>query len=59
MRDSCGISGTGETTAGLISLGAHRTPRGKRVSWSGNQHLLMAAMFTKTAIKKEERRKKE
>jgi hypothetical protein len=27
---------------------AHRLPRGKRASWSGNQHLLMATMFTKT-----------
>ncbi|MGP4078791.1 hypothetical protein ACTWQL_02670 [Pseudalkalibacillus sp. R45] len=31
---------------------AHRTPRGKRASWSGNQRLSRATTFPKTAIKK-------
>ncbi|ANX13583.1 hypothetical protein ABE41_016350 [Fictibacillus arsenicus] len=39
MRDSCGISGTGETPNGAKRKEAHRTPRGKRATWSGNQLL--------------------
>jgi hypothetical protein len=37
VRDSCGISGTGETPQALGAEEAHRTPRGKRASWSGDQ----------------------
>ncbi|KAB7708879.1 hypothetical protein F9802_01660 [Bacillus aerolatus] len=52
VRDSCGISGTGETPQEQSDEEAHRPPRGKRASWSGNQPppFLIATKFTKTAI---------
>ena len=37
VRDSCGICGTGETPQAICAEEAHRPPRGKRASWSGNQ----------------------
>jgi hypothetical protein len=40
MRDSCGISGTGETPKGAKREEAHRTPRGKRVSETEINHFL-------------------
>jgi hypothetical protein len=51
VRDSCGISGTGETPPARSGREAHRTPRGKRASWSGNQPLPKASKFMKTAKK--------
>ncbi|MDM5315623.1 hypothetical protein QUF49_06405 [Fictibacillus sp. b24] len=39
MRDSWGSSGTGETQQMQSVKVAHRTPPGKRASWSGNQPL--------------------
>jgi hypothetical protein len=45
MRDSCGISGTGETSMAQSAEKAHRTPRGKRASWNGNQQLSRATKF--------------
>ncbi|MDM5315640.1 hypothetical protein QUF49_06490 [Fictibacillus sp. b24] len=39
MRDSCGTSGQVETPNGAKRQEAHRTPRGKRATWSGNQPL--------------------
>ncbi|OIK14177.1 hypothetical protein BIV60_12450 [Bacillus sp. MUM 116] len=50
VRDSCGSSGTGETPQEQSDEEAHRPPRGKRASWSGNQPLYsLASNFTKTA----------
>ncbi|MDM5314701.1 hypothetical protein QUF49_01780 [Fictibacillus sp. b24] len=37
MRDSYGTSGQVETSNGAKRQEAHRTPRGKRATWSGNQ----------------------
>ncbi|MDM5318232.1 hypothetical protein QUF49_19730 [Fictibacillus sp. b24] len=48
MRDSCGTSGTGETLKGAKRQGAHRPPRGKRSTWSGNQPLPKTAQFKQT-----------
>ncbi|OIK14704.1 hypothetical protein BIV60_11185 [Bacillus sp. MUM 116] len=48
VRDSCGSSGTGETPQEQSAEEAHRPPRGKRASWSGNQPLYsLATSFTK------------
>ncbi|MFG6497653.1 hypothetical protein P8610_20000 [Fictibacillus sp. UD] len=44
MRDSYGTSGQVETPNGAKRQEAHRTPRGKRASWSGDQLLTKAAM---------------
>jgi hypothetical protein len=41
-----------ETPNGAKRQEAHRTPRGKRVAWSGNQLLLKATMYAKTAFRK-------
>jgi hypothetical protein len=43
---------TGETPKGAKREEAHRTPRGKRASWSGNQHLLIATSLRKQLLKK-------
>ncbi|XIH31010.1 hypothetical protein C1N70_01085 [Cytobacillus firmus] len=40
MRDSYGSSGTGETPQTRSVEEAHRPPRGKRASWSGNQRTI-------------------
>jgi hypothetical protein len=55
-RDSYGTSGQVETPNGAKRQEAHRTPRGKRVAWSGNQLLLKATMYAKTAIRKEQQK---
>ncbi|MDM5317870.1 hypothetical protein QUF49_17805 [Fictibacillus sp. b24] len=47
MRDSYGTSGQVETPNGAKRQEAHRTPRGKRASWSGNQLLSEAQTFIK------------
>ncbi|MDM5316631.1 hypothetical protein QUF49_11550 [Fictibacillus sp. b24] len=36
---------SGETTIGAKRQGAHRTPRGKRSTWNGNQLLSQATSF--------------
>ncbi|MDM5316611.1 hypothetical protein QUF49_11450 [Fictibacillus sp. b24] len=41
-----------ETPNGAKRQEAHRTPRGKRATWSGNQPLSKTAMNTKTAVKR-------
>ena len=53
MRDSCGSSGTDETSAGEPRRLIAR-PTEKRASWSGNRRItfLIATKFTKTAILK-------
>ncbi|OOE13814.1 hypothetical protein UN64_00955 [Fictibacillus arsenicus] len=40
---------SGETPNGAKRQEAHRTPRGKRATWSGNQPLSRATMYAKTA----------
>ncbi|OOE14134.1 hypothetical protein UN64_02680 [Fictibacillus arsenicus] len=50
MRDSWGISGTGETPIAQSAEEAHRTPPGKRASCNGNQLLLRATK--KRTVKK-------
>ncbi|MDM5317803.1 hypothetical protein QUF49_17465 [Fictibacillus sp. b24] len=42
-----------ETSNGAKRQKAHRTPRGKRATWSGNQLLLKATMYKKKALTKE------
>ncbi|PKG22415.1 hypothetical protein CWS01_17545 [Niallia nealsonii] len=50
MRDSCGISGTGEIQQAQPKE-THRPPHGKRASWNGNPPTsLKATKFTKTAF---------
>jgi hypothetical protein len=39
VRDSCGISGTGETPKGATREEAHRTPHGKRAHGAEINHL--------------------
>ncbi|TKD72028.1 hypothetical protein FBF83_04300 [Pseudalkalibacillus hwajinpoensis] len=53
VLDSCGISGTGETPQARLKRAeeAHRPPRGKRASWSGNQSTLKETWSKKTAKK--------
>ncbi|MDM5315360.1 hypothetical protein QUF49_05085 [Fictibacillus sp. b24] len=48
MRDSYGTSGQVETPNGAKRQEAHRTPRGKRATWSEKQLLSRAAMNTIT-----------
>ncbi|WP_394604048.1 hypothetical protein [Fictibacillus sp. UD] len=43
MRDSCGTSGQVETLNGAKRQGAHRSPRGKRSTWSADQPLSRAS----------------
>ncbi|MDM5317713.1 hypothetical protein QUF49_17015 [Fictibacillus sp. b24] len=45
MRDSYGTSGQVETPNGAKRQEAHRTPRGKRAAWSGNQPLSRTTTF--------------
>ncbi|MDM5315658.1 hypothetical protein QUF49_06580 [Fictibacillus sp. b24] len=52
MRDSYGTSGQVETPNGAERQEAHRTPRGKRASWSGNQLLTKATLYKKQPCKK-------
>jgi hypothetical protein len=47
VRDSWGISGTGETPTAQSAEEAHRTPPGKRASWSGDQQHLTAGEIAK------------
>ncbi|MDM5314468.1 hypothetical protein QUF49_00590 [Fictibacillus sp. b24] len=44
MRDSYGTSGQVETPNGAKRQEAHRSPRGKRATWSVNQLLTKATM---------------
>jgi hypothetical protein len=53
VADSYGTSGQVETPNGAKRQEAHRTPRGKRATWSGNQLLTKATMNTKSAFRKE------
>jgi hypothetical protein len=48
VRDSYGTSGQVETPSGAKRQEAHRTPRGKRATWSGNQLLTKASLYTNT-----------
>jgi hypothetical protein len=48
VRDSCGTSVTGETPNGAVRQEAHRTPRGKRATWNGNQLHSKTTKFAKT-----------
>ncbi|RZT16404.1 hypothetical protein EV282_3511 [Fictibacillus sp. BK138] len=50
MRDSCGISGTGETPKGAKRQEARRPPRGKRATWSGNQPLSSSNKVYESAL---------
>jgi hypothetical protein len=47
---SCGTSVTGETPNGAVRQEAHRTLRGKRAAWNGNQLLSKATKLAKTAF---------
>ena len=50
MLDSCGTSGTGETPQERSDEEAHRPPRGKRASWSGNQPLYRNNVYERVTI---------
>ncbi len=56
MRDSWGISGTGEIPPTQSGRVAHRTPPGKRATWSGNQPLPKASLLFGKNILQEEHR---
>ncbi|MFG6497362.1 hypothetical protein P8610_18510 [Fictibacillus sp. UD] len=45
VADSYGTSGQVETPNGAKRQEAHRTPRGKRATWNGNQLLPKATKF--------------
>jgi hypothetical protein len=52
VRDSCGISGTGETPKGATREEAHRTPHGKRAHGMEINHLQEPQELQKSPIKK-------
>ncbi|MDM5316693.1 hypothetical protein QUF49_11860 [Fictibacillus sp. b24] len=49
MRDSYGTICQVETPNGAKRQEAHRTPHGKRATWSGNQQPTKTTVYTKTA----------
>jgi hypothetical protein len=49
---SCGTSVTGETPNGAVRQEAHRTLRGKRTAWNGNQLLLKTTNLAKNSLYK-------
>jgi hypothetical protein len=54
---SYGTSGQVETPNGAKRQEAHRTPRGKRAAWSGNQLLSKVTMYAKKMLQLKEMNK--